>query len=81
MEEDVRKPLPIEIVLRDLAMWAERTPQPYLAWAEGVRAEIEQLRELLWRWMSTQEGDEPVTPELLEETDAALAATEKEPKP
>jgi hypothetical protein len=35
--------------------------------------ENKRLRELLWRWMSTQEGGEPVTPELLEETDATLA--------
>jgi len=39
-------------------------------------AEIERMRELLWRWMSTQEGDDPVTPELMEETDAALAGKE-----
>lgn len=34
--------------------------------------QVETLRALLWEWMSTQEGDEPVTPELLERTDAAL---------
>jgi len=36
-------------------------------------SENKQMRELLFRWMSTQEGDEPVTPELLEETDAAIS--------
>ena len=42
-------------------------------------AENERLRDLLYRWMLTQEDLENVTPELLEETDKAIdALMEKE---
>ena len=48
------KPLPIEVVLRDLEFWGERSPQPYKLWADSIRAdmrkrdaEIERLRDLL----------------------------------
>ena len=61
----MNKPLPIEVILRDLNGYAERHPNPYVLWAEGIRealkdkdAEIERLNGLLLR--AVEKGEECV---------------------